>query len=152
MKFAGGLALIWGTCNVYFFSYLKHQGEAIDSKTNSKLLLWALVPLILTVPLANPFARWVGYRTAIRSCAIVFLLSPLVINFKLSTITFALFWMVMPLSTFCLAAIPLINCLWTQFPKDLNKVSGIVILTSSVGMITWNLLFMMLVNPDNTMA
>lgn len=29
MKFAGGLSLIWGSCNVYFFSYLKHHGEYI---------------------------------------------------------------------------------------------------------------------------
>ena len=61
MKFAGGLSLIWGSCNVYFFSYLSHQGEDIDATTNSKLLLWALLPLLVTVPVANPFARWVGH-------------------------------------------------------------------------------------------
>lgn len=152
MKFAGGLALIWGTCNIYFFSYLKHQGEAIDSTTNSKLLLWAVLPLVMTVPLANPYARKVGYRTAIRSCAVLFLISPQIINLTLNTTTFAVFWMIIPICCFCMSGIPLINCLWTQFPKDLNKVSGIVILVSSVGMIVWNILFMMLVNPDNTMA
>jgi hypothetical protein len=26
IKFATGIALIWGTCNVYFYSHLQHNG------------------------------------------------------------------------------------------------------------------------------
>lgn len=152
MKFAGGLSLIWGSCNVYFFSYLKHHGEYIDSTTNSKLLLWALVPLLITVPIANPFSRWIGYQNAIRICALLFFLSPMVINLVFNTLIFTIFWMIIPITCFCMSGIPLINCLWTQFPKDLNKVSGLAILMFSVGIIVWNLLFMMAVNPDNAPA
>jgi hypothetical protein len=149
IKFAGGLSLIWGSCNIYFFSYLKHHGEDINATTNSKLILWALIPLLVTVPMANPFARWVGYQRAIRLCAVIFLLSPMVINLELNLTTFVVFWMVIPITCFMLSGIPLINCLWTQFPRHLNKVSGIAILTFSLGLIFWNLLFMMVVNPEN---
>jgi len=44
---------------------------------------------------------------------------------------------------------PVINCLWTHFPRDLSKVSGIAVLMFSLGMIFWNLLFLFIVNPDN---
>jgi MFS family permease len=149
IKFATGLAAIWGTCNVYFFSYLKHHGEVVDIKTNSILLLCALIPTCLAVLLSNPFARLVGYKTAVRICAIVFVISPLMINFTFSTSMFALFWLVIPLSCFCLGAIPVLNCLWTHFRKDLSKISGVAVMAFSIGMIFWNLVFLFIVNPDN---
>jgi hypothetical protein len=152
MKFSGALGLIWGSVNIYFFSYLKQHGEEIDSRTNSKLLLWAIIPSIVSIVSANPFSRLVGYRNSLRCCSILFLLSPMVINLKLNFITFSIFWMIIPILGFCLASIPLMNCLWTQFPKDLNKISGVAILMFSLGMITWNLVFMHLVNPDNAKA
>lgn len=51
-----------------------------------------------------------------------------------------------------MAAIPLFNCLWTQFPKDLSKISALAVVMFSIGMIVWNLLFMELVNPNNLPA
>lgn len=56
------------------------------------------------------------------------------------------------MSCFALSSIPILNCLWSQFPKDLNKVSGSAILFFSLGMITWNILFFVIVNPDNKPA
>jgi hypothetical protein len=152
IKFSGSLSVIWGSVNVYFFSYLKHQGEIIDATTNSKLLLYAIIPAIVSVMLANPFSRLVGYRNAIRTCAIVFLLSPMAINWKFNITMFGIFWMIIPILCFCIAGIPLLNCLWTQFPKDLNKISGLAILNFSLGMIFWSLLFMYLINPENIKA
>lgn len=76
----------------------------------------------------------------------------MVINLKLNLITFVVFWMVIPITCFWMSGVPLINCLWTQFPKDLNKVSGVAILVFSLGLIFWNLLFMMVVNPSNEKA
>lgn len=51
-----------------------------------------------------------------------------------------------------MAAIPLLNCLWTQFPRDLSKISALAVVMFSIGLIVWNLLFMELVNPDNLPA
>ena len=47
---------------------------------------------------------------------------------------------------------PILNCLWSQFPKDLNKVSGSAVLFFSLGMIAWNIIFFQIVNPDNKPA
>jgi len=152
IKFSSSLSVIWGSVNIYFFSYLKHHGEIIDSTTNSKLLLYAIIPAILSVMIANPFSRLVGYRNAIRTCAILFILSPMVINWKFNLLIFGIFWMIIPILCFCIAGIPLLNCLWTQFPKDLNKISGLAILMFSLGMIFWNLCFMYMINPDNIRA
>jgi MFS family permease len=149
IKFATGAAVIWGTCNVYFFSYLKHTGFEVSLKTNSIILLCALIPTSVAVLLSNPFARLVGYKTAIRICAFVFLLSPMIINIHFSIVTFAIFWLVVPLSCFCLGAIPVLNCIWTHFKKDLSKISGVAVVAISVGMIFWNILFLFIANPDN---
>ncbi|MEN9486121.1 MAG: hypothetical protein RJB37_4001, partial [Pseudomonadota bacterium] len=59
IKFATGLAAIWGTCNVYFFSHLKHTHTEVTLRTNSTILLCALLPTALAVLLSNPFARLV---------------------------------------------------------------------------------------------
>lgn len=152
IKFSTGLAAIWGTCNVYFFSYLKHRGFEVSLRTNSIILLCALIPTCLAVLLSNPFARLVGYKTAVRICAFTFLISPMLININFSIASFAIFWLVMPLSCFCLGAIPVLNCLWTHFKKDLSKISGVAVMAFSVGMIFWNLVFLFIVNPDNLSA
>lgn len=98
---------------------------------------------------ANHFARLIGYKAVIRICAVIFLISPTIINIHFSIVTFAIFWLVIPLSCFCLAAIPVLNCLWTHFKKDLSKVSGVAVMGFSVGMIFWSLLFLYIVNPNN---
>jgi hypothetical protein len=98
---------------------------------------------------ANPFARLVGYKNAIRLAAILFTLSPMVLNLALNKLTFTIFWLVMPLIAFCLGAIPIVNCLWTQFPRDLSKVSGLAVMSFSIGMILWNLVFVFIANPNN---
>jgi hypothetical protein len=149
IKFSTGLAAIWGTCNVYFFSYLKHQGYEVNLRINSIILLCALIPTCLAVLLSNPFARLVGYKMAVRLSALFFLISPMMINFKFDITIFAFFWLVMPLCCFCLGAIPVLNCLWTHFKKDLSKISGVAVMAFSVGMIFWNLVFLFIVNPDN---
>jgi len=152
IKFATGLAAIWGSCNIYFFSTLKHQGLQIDESTNSIVLLFGLIPSCFAVLAANPFARLVGYKSAVRIAALLFILSPMVLNYVFNKITFTIFWIVLPLVAFCLGAIPVLNCLWTQFPRDLSKVSGLAVLFFSLGMIFWNLVFLFIANPNNIKA
>lgn len=152
IKFATGLAAIWGTCNIYFLSQLKNNGFNVDEKSNSVIILSALIPICFAVLLSNPFARLVGYKNAIRICAFIFASVPHLINFTFTPIAFAIFWVVVPLSCFCLGAMPILNCLWTQFPKDLSKVSGVAVMIFSTGMIFWNLIFLFIVNPDNEKA
>ena len=115
-------------------------------------MLCGILPICLTVPIANPFSRWVGHKNAIRFFSFLFMLSPLMLNFWFTTFSYALFWMVIPITCFLMAAIPLLNCLWTQFPNDLSKISALAVVMFSIGMIVWNLLFMELVNPDNLPA
>jgi len=104
------------------------------------------------VLLATRFSSYLGYKTVIRICAVLFTLMPLVLNFKFNFVTLAVFFVFFPITCFSLSAIPIINCLWSQFPKDLNKVSGAAILFFSLGMITWNIIFFKVVNPDNLKA
>jgi hypothetical protein len=152
IKFATGIIGIWGTINLYYLSYLKNTGSEITSKTNSFLLLCVIIPTSIFILIATKFSSYMGYKSVIKWCAIFFSLSPLVINIKLNLFTLALFFLLIPMSCFALSSIPILNCLWSQFPKDLNKVSGSAVLFFSLGMILWNIIFFQIVNPDNKPA
>ena len=115
-------------------------------------MIAVIIPASLLVLLATRFSRFFGYKTMIRACAILFMVGPLILNLKFNMITMAIFFLFIPMMCFSLSAIPIINCLWSQFPKDLNKVSGAAILFFSIGMITWNIVFFKIVNPDNLEA
>ena len=152
VKFATGIIGIWGTINLYYLSYLKNTGSEINSKTNSFLLLCVILPTSIFVLIAARFSKYLGYKLVIRCCALLFWISPLVLNIKLNLFTLAFFFLLVPMTCFALSSIPILNCLWSQFPKDLNKVSGSAILFFSLGMITWNIIFFVIVNPDNKPA
>jgi len=152
VKFATGIIGVWGTINLYYLSYLKNTGTDVTSKTNSFLLLCVIIPTSIFILIATKFSSYMGYKAVIRWCAVIFSLSPLIINIKLNLFTLAFFFLLVPMSCFALSSIPILNCLWSQFPKDLNKVSGSAVLFFSLGMITWNIIFFQIVNPENKPA
>jgi len=149
VKFGTGVIGIWGTVNIYFFSYLRNNGTIINSSTNSLMLLCAIIPTSFAVLIATTVSKIFGYQKIIRICAVVYTFAPLLLNFKFNLFTLGMFWLLIPVSCFALSSIPILNCLWSQFPKDLNKVSGLAVLFFAVGMIVWNLIFMAICNPNN---
>ena len=56
------------------------------------------------------------------------------------------------MSTFEIGSISVFNCLWSHFPENLNKVTGLSLFFFGVGGITWELLFTFLINPQNREA
>jgi hypothetical protein len=67
----------------------------------------------------------------------------------MNLLTLGFCFLLIPITSFAISSIPILNCLWSQFPKDLNKVSGFAVLFFAVGMILWNLIFMSISNPNN---
>lgn len=149
IKFATGIIGLWGTINIYFFSYLRNKGTEITSLTNSTIMLCAIIPASFAVLLSTKLTRIFGYKAIIRTCALVFAFSPFLINLGLNEVTLGLFYLFIPITCFAISSIPILNCLWSQFPNDLNKVSGSAVLFFALGMIIWNLTFLGLVNPRN---
>jgi MFS family permease len=131
---------------------MKHEGQDINPKTNSLIIIVSLIPSCFVALLSTTIAKKIGYQFMIRSCSLMFMISPLFINFSMNLIFFSIFWFLLPVVFFSLAAIPVINALWTQFPKDLNKVTGLAVLFFSIGMILWNVIFTFIVNPKNLKA
>jgi hypothetical protein len=70
----------------------------------------------------------------------------------MSTFTLGLFYLMVPITSLTVASVPVLNCLWSHFPKHLNKVSGSAVLFFAVGSVAFNLLFTFLVNPGNEQA
>jgi hypothetical protein len=115
-------------------------------------MLCAIIPSALFVMLANQCSRRFGYKNIVRVCAVLFMTVPLIINAHLNFFTLGLCFLFLPVSCFALSSIPVLNCLWSQFPQSLNKVSGSAVLFFALGMIVWNMLFLGMVNPDNVTA
>jgi MFS family permease len=149
IKLATGVIGLWGTINIYFFSYLKNKGTEITSLTNSIIMLCAIIPASLAVLISTRLSAIFGYKRVIRVCALIFALSPYLINLGLNEVTLGLFYLFIPITCFAISSIPILNCLWSQFPNDLNKISGLAVLFFALGMIVWNLIFLGLTNPHN---
>lgn len=79
----------------------------------------------------------------------IFAFSPYLINLGLNEVTLGLFYLFVPITCFAISSIPILNCLWSQFPNHLNKVSGSAVLFFSLGMIMWNMMFLHITNPNN---
>jgi MFS family permease len=152
IKFASGLIGIWGTINIYFLSYLKNNGSEVTAITNSVIILSIVVPSALAMLASTALSRRFGYRKVIQVCGVIFALSPYLINFRLNTVTLIVFYLTIPVSCISIASVPVLNCLWAQFPNHLNKVSGLAVLFFALGSIAFNLIFTFLINPDNQEA
>lgn len=149
IKFASGIIAVWGTINIYFFSYLHHQGTQITSKTNSIILLCSIIPSAFAMMASTTLARKFGYKRVIKICGIIFALTPFIINIKISTFTLGFCYLLIPVSCISISSVSVLNCLWSQFPGHLNKVSGSTVLFFSLGAIAFNLIFASVANPNN---
>lgn len=107
----------------------------------------SLVILVATW-LSNRF----GYERVIRICAAIFFISPLVIHIKFTILTLVIFVLFIPVSAFAISSIPVINCLWTQFPTVMNLSTSIAVTCFGLGGVLWNILFMFINNPYNKQA
>lgn len=149
IKFATGIIGIWGAVNIYFFSYLHNHHTQVTPLTNSIILLCAIVPSAFAMLLSTKLSRLFGYKAVIRGCGVVFAVVPYIINIRLNLWTLGLCYLVIPVSCLSISGVPVLNCLWSQFPHHLNKVSGIAVLFFSVGSIVFNLTFVHITNPSN---
>jgi len=149
IKFATGIIGIWGAINIYFFSYLHNHGFTITPLTNSIIMLCSIIPASFTVLMSTRLAKRFGYKRVVRVSSFIFAFAPFMINFSMNLITMGLCYILIPVSCFAISSIPILNCLWSQFPNDLNKISGLAVLFFAVGMIVWNLIFLRFTNPGN---
>ena len=149
IKFASGIIGIWGAINIYFFSYLHNHGTAITPLTNSTILLCAIVPSAFAMLFSTKLSRLFGYKAVIRMCGVIFAVVPYVIDIQFNLWVLGLCYLVIPVSCLSISGVPVLNCLWSQFPGHLNKVSGIAVLFFSLGSIVFNIIFVNLTNPHN---
>ena len=140
---------IWGSTNIYFFSYLRNNGTIITPFTNSIILLCTIVPSVFAMLVSTTLTKMFGYKSVIRISGLVFALVPCIINLKLNLFILGFCYLLIPISCLSISSVAIINCLWSQFSKHLNKVTGIAVLSFSLGSIVFNLLFATFTNPNN---
>ena len=59
------------------------------------------------------------------------------------------FSIIIPCSMFALGSVPILNCMWVQFPKSKNKITATLVVAFGIGSTVWNILFMHMINPNN---
>lgn len=149
IKLSTGVISTWGSINLYILSCLYHRGERITPATNSIVLLCSIVPISFIILIANRLSERFGYTRVIRVCAMVFLLSPMAIYWRFDVLVLTVFCVLLPICGFGISSVPIINCLWTQFPKNKNFATAIAVVCFGLGGILWNYLFTLAVNPEN---
>lgn len=77
------------------------------------------------------------------------MICPLINILTFSIFTFVVFSIIIPGTMFAISSIPILNCMWTQFPEAKNKITAVLVVAFGVGSILWNLLFMHMINPLN---
>lgn len=116
IKFSTGVITCWGSINLYIMSYFYFQGYQISQLTNSVMILLMIIPMSLLTLFATKLSDRFGYEKVIKVCGYIFFLSPFVMYFWFNMFTLSFFCMFLPISSFAISSIPVINCLWTQFP------------------------------------
>lgn len=149
IKFSTGSISSWGSINLYILSYLYYHGWDVSPSTNSMMIVVNIIPVSVLVLFATKVCDRFGYEVVIRTCALVYFLSPLVLYFKFNYFTIMLFGMLLPISAFAISTIPVINCLWTQFHDCKNKVTSVAVVCFAVGGAFWSYMFTKYVNPMN---
>lgn len=148
----GGLLASWGNTNIYFFSYFYLQGTNITHSTNSFVILSIVLALSFMMIASIKLRKILSFEKLIQLCALVFLLSPLIVQISFNIYTFTIFCLTIPSGVFAVCAIPMINCLWSYYPHALNKMTAAMIVSFCIGGAFWNVIFLHLVNPSNKMA
>ena len=98
---------------------------------------------------ATKLSERFGYENVVRVSVIVFTLSSMVIYIKFTIMTMVIFSVFLPASAFAISSIPIINALWTQFPKNKNMVTALAAIFFGLGGVCWNFMFTLYVNPHN---
>jgi hypothetical protein len=120
--------------------------------TNSIILLCTVIPSAFAMLGSTTLSRIFGYQLVVKVCGFFFALTPLLINLKINTFILGFCYVFVPVSCMSISSIPVLNCLWSQFPGHLNKVSGAAVVFFSAGSIIFNLIFAFIVNPNNEKA
>lgn len=152
IKISTGVISCWGSINLYILSYFYHEGRQITQQTNSIILLLTIIPIAFVMLLATKISDKFGYEKVIKICGIIFFLSPMAVHIQFNLKILNIFCIFLPISAYAISTIPLINCLWTQFPKAKNKATAIAVVCFGLGGIMWNYLFTLTVNPYNQSA
>jgi hypothetical protein len=67
-------------------------------------------------------------------------------------LSFIIFYLVINATGFALVVYPLLNCIWSHYPKQEGKISGLLMGVFSFGIILNILMITGISNPDNDEA
>jgi hypothetical protein len=116
IKLSTAVITCWGNINLYFLSCFHYQGTIVTPQTNSIILLLSVPTMMITMLIAIKLCKKYGFEFIIRVACIVFFISPLVNLIGFNIYLFTIFSILVPGSMYALISVPVLNCIWTQFP------------------------------------
>ena len=151
IKFATSFTSDWGVISLYIFSYFHHYGSPIEMKpsTNSLMLIFVVVPVVLTFIISTKIAAKVGHVNLVRISAICYTVFPLISIIDFNFFTFLICNMIAPSVFFTSSFVPTFTCIYSYYEKNKSLATAIVIGSFSLGAVLWNLFVTLAINPDN---
>ncbi|EGR34377.1 major facilitator superfamily protein, putative [Ichthyophthirius multifiliis] len=149
---SGGI-LAWSSINVYFYSYFFHYDKNFTVQFAQMAFGMAFLLIGLVALFAVNIAQKVGFERLIRTCAILYILCVLASAICQKYIYFFIFYNVFASVSYCMTAIPILNCAWSQFDKkDSGKITGMCLFCLSISALFSIFLFTYLINSQNGLA
>lgn len=141
----------WGAFSLYIFSYFHYKGApfAMDTTTNSILLIVTIIPIVVAFIFAAKIANKVGYSNFIKICALGYTLFPLLTFIDFNFFVFFMFSMLIPSIFFVFSFVSTLSCIYSHFGNVKSLMTAIIFGSYSIGAVIWNLIVTLAINPDN---
>lgn len=59
---------------------------------------------------------------------------------------------IIPASMLGMSIVPILNCIWTQYPESKNKMTALLVFAYGAGTMIWNIILLHQINPLNREA
>ena len=150
--FGMGGVLIWGQVSIYIFSFYRQDNENLSIGTTQLILNIAILPITIGMVFSLNLAEKIGFENLIKICGFMYPFGIFCSAFSENFYLFSIFYVALTCTSFSLSCVPIITCLYSHFPKDSGKVSGLLFFFNGMSSLFYSLCALKLINPNNVQA
>lgn len=152
IQLAAGATSLWGATSLYYLSYFRTLDPDLPSITASLILLAVVIPVGAALMGSTALCKHLGHSGAVRVCAVAFAVSQTVVWVDFSLFVVVVFGLAIPACCLAVSLVPTLHLLWSSFLSQKSLCTALNLVFLGAGSILWSLLFLHIVNPNNSAA
>ena len=155
VKFGGGGVLLWGQLSTYVFSFYYGERDGFSGLTYSQIQICAIVltlPSAFAMLFSANLSERLGHVRFIRLTVLVYLVLLFFASLARNVVQFLILYVGVSYTAFSFYTIPVINCVWSHFPKLSGRVTGYAFLCHQLSAFVYSFVLTALMNPRNEAA